>query len=159
MKLLDEIKKYKKMSNADVTHELMKIFEAKPDLIPWIAQWAESKRFVCPHCGKTKVENSFYRIRPNEVYKTGQLPICRKCLNKLFDYYCGKYDGNVYKSMERICQICNMPYVRSMLESCRASNSVVGQYIQRLNLRQNKFKKSYDDTKPNDSNFVRVTGR
>lgn len=159
MKLADEIKRYKKMPEWEIKEELMKIFTAKPDLISWIAQWAESKRFVCPCCGKTKVSSGFYRIRPNEVYKTGQLPICRKCLNKLFDYYCGKYGDNAWKAMERICQICNMPYIESMLDSCQASNSIVGQYIQKMNLRQNRRKKSYDDTKVNESNFVRVIYR
>lgn len=115
------------------------------ELLLWFTQWIDSHKTVCCHCGKPKVEKSFYNVKKNTVYPQGRLPICKRCINNLYHHYEGKF-GNSYKALDKICQLFDLPYDARLFHSVVDDDCVVGRYLQKLNLRQNKFKTSYEDS-------------
>lgn len=111
------------------------------DLLLWFQRWLESTRCVCSHCGRVKKETSYYKIKHNQLYKGGRLPICKKCMNDMFNYYYGRY-RNKYMAMNKICQLFDIYFDTRLMKSIDAdSSSLVGRYLQKLNLRQNKYKR------------------
>lgn len=104
-----------------------------------------SNRF-CVHCQKIKEKRNFYKVNGNSIYKNGQLPICKRCINKLYHKYKSQY-GNAYAAMEKICQLFDLYFDARLFKNCDwDSTNAVGLYISKLNLRQTKFKKNYDAT-------------
>lgn len=125
--------------------KIFQILADNKDLMLWFEKWADTHKKVCSKCNKLKVEKSFYHVKNNTVYSSGRLPICKKCINNLFNYYCGKYDDE-YKAMQKVCSLFDIYYDKRMFDTLVVDDNTVGRYIQKLNLRQNKFKKSYDDS-------------
>lgn len=115
------------------------------NLFLWFQRWIDAKRYRCYHCGKDKVPQSYYYVKRNHVYPDGRLPICKKCMNKLYNYYYGKY-GSSYRAMNKICQLFDIYFDTRLFKTVITDECVVGRYLQRLNLRQNKYKltKGYD---------------
>lgn len=106
---------------------------------------AWSNRF-CFHCEKIKEKRNFYKVKGNSIYKNGQIPICKRCTNKLYHKYKVKY-GSAYAAMEKICQLFDLYFDDRLFKNCDwDSPNAVGIYISKLNLRQTKFKKDYDST-------------
>lgn len=133
-----------------MTHEeLQKLMVAaanEPLDMKILTRFVGEHRIVCARCGKPKVEKSFYHIKNNRVYQSGRLPLCKVCINRLFHELWIKYQSP-QKAMEKICMLFDLFYSDSMLNACKLEGNVVGRYIQKLNLRQNKYKRSYDQSK------------
>lgn len=115
------------------------------NLLQWFQRWIDTTRYHCYHCGKDKIPSSFYYVKENWVYPKGRMPVCKKCMNRMFIYYSGKY-GNAYRAMNKICQLFDIYFDVRLFDTVTMDDCVVGRYIQRLNLRQNKYKlaKGYD---------------
>lgn len=126
-------------------YTILNLITKKPELNLWFTHWIDSHKTVCCHCGRAKVEKSFYHVKKNAVYPLGRLPICKKCTNKLYYYYEGKFN-NSYKALQKICQLFDLPYDSRLFHSVIEDDCVVGRYLQKLNLRQNKRKTSYEDS-------------
>ena len=124
---------------------IISLLKNNDNLFLWLQNWLDAKRYHCCHCGKDKIPTSFYYVKKNWVYPDGRIPVCKKCLNKMFYYYNGKY-GDEYKAMNKICQLFDIYFDTRLFKTVIADDSVVGRYLQRLNLRQNKYKlgKGYD---------------
>jgi hypothetical protein len=134
----------------------MKAISKDDNLRLWFVNWLESQKYICFHCGKAKVKKSFYHTRKSKAYPTGYLPVCKKCANKLFMDYQRMYDSP-YSAIERICLLFDIPYDVRMFNACIkqeltvekwfiTDRSIVGKYLQKLNLRQNKRRRSYRDS-------------
>lgn len=111
------------------------------NLLLWFQNWIDRTRCHCYHCDKDKLETSFYKVPKSYVYTNGRLPICKKCMNKMFHYYYGRY-GSRYKAMSKLCQLFDIYYDTRLFKSIEDDSCVVGRYMQKLNLRQNKYKLS-----------------
>lgn len=125
--------------------DIISMLSDNNELLLWFQRWIDSQRCHCYHCNKDKSSNSFYYLKKSWVYPKGRLPVCKKCINKMYNYYYGKY-GNSYKAMNKICQMFDIYFDIRLFKSVIRDECVVGRYLQRLNLRQNKYKllRGYD---------------
>ena len=124
--------------------EFFKAVTDDPQLLRICANQIEKNRFVCPRCNKPKVDNGYYHVANSLVYKSGRLPICKKCTGELFEYYYDKY-CDVYVAMEKICLLFDLCFKKEILGMCEDNpRTIVGNYIRYLNLRQYRKLNTYD---------------
>lgn len=111
---------------------------------------SEPKEYICATCGKSykKLDNNFPASQ-SELYAGLEyhLPTCKRCLNKLYEYYCIKL-GDEDEAIRRICMKYDIYYDQSLANASRKitkDRSRISTYISRANLIQYK-NKTYDDT-------------
>jgi hypothetical protein len=129
--------------------EIIKILMQNDEIMEWFSNWIDAKKMICYSCNKSKVRKSFYHTTKSKVYPD-TLPICKVCANKLFFKYQREYDSP-YTAMQRICLLLDIPWNLWIFKSCLqpsetnyvTQKNVVGKYLQKLNLRQNRRKKGY----------------
>lgn len=126
--------------NEIIKQNIIQQLSEDPDLMIWFQKWLDANRHHCCHCNKDKVSDSFYYIESNRIYPDGRLPICKKCINKLYFEFEDKYNGDPYRAMQKICSLFDIYYDARLLHTVIDDDVVVGRYLQRLNLRQNKKK-------------------
>lgn len=124
--------------------EFLKAVIDNPELMNICARYVEKNRYVCPRCGKPKVDNAYYHVENSLVYKSGRLPICKKCTGNLFNFFRAKYGSNVI-AMEKLCLLFDLCFKEEVLAKCGDNpKTIVGKYIKNLNLRQYKKLNTYD---------------
>lgn len=109
-------------------------------------------RYHCTACGKGFMrQRDNFNISPSPYYKgnNGFLHICKRCLEKSFDYYkdevCG---GDQDKAMELVCATINTCFDETAWANAKKTpptRSRVSAYFSKLNLGQTKGA-SYADT-------------
>ncbi|MBQ0036414.1 MAG: hypothetical protein KBT35_05810 [Firmicutes bacterium] len=111
----------------------------------------EPNFYKCPCCstGYKKLDGNFPASQ-SELHAGWDyhLPICRKCLDKLFEHYTTVYGGDEDMAIRRICEKFDMYYCESLLSASRKVNknrSRIATYISKVNLIQYKDK-TYDTT-------------
>lgn len=105
--------------------------------------------YACCRCNEHfNSMTQFYKSYSELYARTGYLPICKNCLNKLFDSYIQKY-GDARKAMQRICMAFDLYYNDSIFDTCDdGTSAMLGNYIKRLNMVQYKgrtFSTSLDE--------------
>lgn len=107
--------------------------------------------YKCPSCGTpyTKLDNNFPASQ-SELFAgwNYHLPICKKCMDKLFDHYTDSYGGDEDLAIRRICEKYDIYYCISLLNASRKitkTRSRIHTYISRSNLSQYTGK-TYDTT-------------
>lgn len=120
---------------------IISIVSSDNKLLLWFQRWLDAQRYHCGHCNKEKNPNSFYYLKNSWVYPQGRLPICKKCMNEMYMYYFSKYN-DAYKAMNKICQLFDIYFDVRLFKTVIEGDYVVGRYLQRLNLRQNRNKLS-----------------
>lgn len=123
--------------------EITKIIKIKDD--------KEPNFYKCCYCGQTftKLDVNFPASQ-SELYAglDYHLPICRKCLDVLFEHYTVAYGGDEDMAIRRICESFNLYFNISLLNASRKitkNRSRIHTYISRANLQQYKDK-TYDTT-------------
>lgn len=111
----------------------------------------EPNFYKCCSCGTAykKLDNNFPASQ-SELYAglDYHLPICRKCLDILFEHYTVSYGGDEDKAIRRICEMFDIYFNESLLNASRKitkDRSRIHTYISRANLLQYKGK-TYDST-------------
>lgn len=106
--------------------------------------------YVCPTCGsKFKDLKSFPSSR-SKMYAgyDYHIPICRSCLDRIYEHYVEAYNGNEEQAIRRICEKFDLYYHIDLLNSSKKGSSVksrIANYISRANLIQH-IGKTYDTT-------------
>jgi len=107
--------------------------------------------YKCPSCGTSYkgLEDNFPASQ-SELYAGWDyhLPICKHCMDKLFEHYTEVYGNNEEAAIRRICEKFDIYYNESLLEASNKINkncSRIHSYISRANLKQYKDK-TYDTT-------------
>lgn len=105
--------------------------------------------YVCCQCNENfNSVTQFYKSYSELYARTGYLPICKNCFNKLFNSYIQKY-GDARKAMQRICMAFDLYYNDAIFDTCDdGTDAMLGNYIKRLNMNQYKgrtFSKSLDE--------------
>ena len=107
--------------------------------------------YKCPSCGGkyTKLLDNFPASQ-SELYAGWDyhLPICKRCLNKMFEHYTKVYGGDEDAAIRRICEKYDIYFSISLLNASRKitkSRSRIHTYISKANLTQYKDK-TYDTT-------------
>jgi len=111
----------------------------------------EPNFYKCCSCGTAyeKLDGNFPASQ-SELYAglDYHLPICRKCLDILFEHYTVSYGGDEDKAIRRICEMFDIYFNQSLLNASRKitkNRSRIHVYISRANLLQYKGK-TYDTT-------------
>lgn len=117
----------------------------------------EPNFYVCPTCKGhyVKLDGNFPASQ-SELYAGWDyhIPICRKCLDKLFNHYTTVYGGDEDKAIRRICERYDIYYNVSLLNASRKitkSRSRIHNYISKANLVQYKDK-TFDTTLDEERN-------
>jgi hypothetical protein len=115
----------------------------------------EPNFYKCCTCGKhyNKLDDNFPASQ-SEMYAglDYHLPICRLCLDNLYNHYTVSYGGDEDKAIRRICENFNIYFDQSLLNASRKitkNRSRIHTYISRANLIQYKDK-TYDTTLDNE---------
>ena len=61
-----------------------------------LAKTSQAK-YKCFYCGKEYVESNYYKSHSNFFSSIGKIPYCKHCIEKFYQYYYDKYNGNKYK--------------------------------------------------------------
>lgn len=109
-------------------------------------------KYHCTACGKGYVrQKDNFNVSPSPYYKgnNGYLSICKRCLEKAFNYYRDEvFDGDQDKAMELLCATINTAYDEGAWANAKkhpTNGSKVGVYFSKLNLNQTSGD-SYADT-------------
>lgn len=134
--------------------------QSKDTKIPKIIKTRDTKEpdlYKCCYCGKsyTKLTTNFPASQ-SELHAglDYHLPICRKCLDILFEHYTVVYGGDEDLAIRRICEMFDIYYNVSLLNASRKitkSRSRIHTYISRWNLQQYKDR-TYDTTLDEERN-------
>jgi len=105
--------------------------------------------YECCTCKKhyKKLDDNFPASQSNIYAANQKLPICKICLDKLYDHYCIAL-GNEDDAIRRICMKFDIYFDQSLLNASRKitkDRSRIHTYISRANLTQYKDK-TYDTT-------------
>lgn len=114
------------------------------------------KVYSCCQCGEQfNSLTRFYKTYSSLYSSTGYLPICRECLNKLFNSYVEKF-GDKKKAMQRICMAFDLYYDDGIFDICsNGKEFLIGNYIKRLNMAQYKGN-TFDTSLDNGFDFNRT---
>ncbi len=107
--------------------------------------------YKCPVCGTPykKLDNNFPASQ-SELYAGWDyhLPICKRCMDRLFEHYTQVYGGDEDTAIRRICEKFDIYYNVSLLNASRKitkNRSRIHAYVSKANLVQHKGK-TYDTT-------------
>lgn len=111
-------------------------------------------KMVCRgKCGKSiSIATNFYTVASPIHENTGyRIPICKKCISDIYDYYYSIYQDD-YKCVERMCMMFDIIYDENTLDIALRSgtSNPFGQYISKLNLLKT-------DDKTYNPNFDKLT--
>lgn len=111
----------------------------------------EPSFYKCPTCGihYKKLDDNFPASQ-SELYAgwNYHLPVCKKCMDKLFEHYTNVYGGDEDAAIRRICEKYDIYYSVSLLNASRKitkNRSRIHTYISKANLIQYKGK-TFDTT-------------
>lgn len=100
------------------------------------------KEYKCLCCGRSwETTQKFYTNKFSSILKAndGAVPICKDCVDELFENYTKKYNS-VRKALMVIMHYLDMPFIRELYDDVRKSSVgtsfQIGIYIRRLNTRQ-----------------------
>lgn len=107
---------------------------------------SDVSQYICCVCGKTYDSLSEFNKSYSGMYATtGHLPLCKSCINKMFDDYVVKYESKK-KAMKRICMAFDLYYDDTFFEKGDdIPAATVGNYIKRLNMIQYRGR-TFDDS-------------
>ena len=107
--------------------------------------------YKCPCCATSYVKlDDNFPASQSELYAgwNYHLPICKKCLDKMFEHYTEVYGNDEDAAIRRICEKYDIYYNVSLLNASRKitkNRSRIHTYISKANLVQYKGK-TYDTT-------------
>lgn len=122
-----------------------------------------NKQLVCTRCGKEqRADKNFYRSNSTIYGFTGYIPICKNCVNELYDYYWNKYGNEDLqgqkkvqaqkKVVRRICMLLNVYYEERIVETALSNvkTTLMAAYFRFVSLSQYK-KDTFDKTLDNEN--------
>lgn len=96
--------------------------------------------YTCCYCNNQLKLQNFYKSNSELYINLGHLPICKKCLTKLYSVYVIKYQDRK-KAWKRLCMAFDLYYNEKIFERCGDDeSSFIGNYVRNLNLSQSKSK-------------------
>lgn len=98
------------------------------------------EKCVCCRCGGDPQNISEFYKSYSDFYSNGHLPICKTCFNSLFKVYLEKYKSSKM-AIQRMCMAFDLYFDEKLFDQCDTNDeNVVGVYMRKLNLNQNKDK-------------------
>ena len=114
--------------------------------------------YYCSMCGESypTLESNFPKSGSSFwAGRDGYLPMCKKCLEKIFDHYFDVYGGDQLKTIRRVCMLTDLYYSDSAVNAIKdgrwKGQHPIHRYISRINLTQYEGK-TYDTTIDEEKN-------
>ena len=99
----------------------------------------------CCRCGKPLNDKESYKSYSDLLLELGRFPVCKECLNEIFDEYSARYSSQKV-GMQRLCMAFDIYYNEALYETCASDvANVLGNYLKKFNL-SNYRNKTFDDT-------------
>lgn len=104
--------------------------------------YTDEKTYTCTCCGRTFTDQKKNFFASDSLMFAGnnkRLPICRSCVDKMYDYYVDKL-GDRVAAVRRMCLKFDYYFNPQIVKNSSlfsAERSVMGNYIGRLNITQN----------------------
>ena len=99
----------------------------------------------CCRCGKQLSDKESYKSYSDLFLELGRFPVCKECLNEIFDEYSARYSSQKV-GMQRLCMAFDIYYNEALYETCASDvTNVLGNYLKKFNL-SNYRNKTFDDT-------------
>ncbi len=124
-------------------------------------KYKEPNFYVCPTCkGHSNKLDSNFPASQSELYAgwNYHIPICRKCLDKLFEHYTNVYGGDEDAVIRRICERYDIYYNVGLLNASREitkNRSRIHNYISKANRRNPSiYRKKHQSRSQRRNNFV-----
>lgn len=116
----------------------------------------EPNFYKCPTCGTKYSKLDNFPASQSELYAgwNYHLPICKKCLDKMFNHYTDVYGNDEDYAIRRICEKYDIYYCVSLLNASRKitkNRSRIHTYISKSNLTQYAGK-TFDTTLDEERN-------
>lgn len=116
----------------------------------------EPNFYKCPTCGEKYPKLDGFPASQSELYAGWDyhLPICRKCLDQMFNHYTEVYGNDEDAAIRRICEKYDIYYSVSLLNASRKitkNRSRIHTYISKANLTQYAGK-TFDTTLDEERN-------
>ncbi|MSS09488.1 hypothetical protein FYJ38_12650 [Clostridium sp. WB02_MRS01] len=116
----------------------------------------EPNFYKCPTCGEKYQKLDGFPASQSELYAGWDyhLPICRKCLDQMFNHYTEVYGNDEDAAIRRICEKYDIYYSVSLLNASRKitkNRSRIHTYISKSNLTQYAGK-TFDTTLDEERN-------
>lgn len=131
---------------------------SKSTAIPKIkrSQDEQPNFYKCPTCGEKYPKLDGFPASQSELYAGWDyhLPICRKCLDQMFNHYTEVYGNDEDAAIRRICEKYDIYYSVSLLNASRKitkNRSRIHTYISKSNLTQYAGK-TFDTTLDEERN-------
>ena len=101
--------------------------------------------YKCIRCGKDYNTLNQFAYAASNLYEGWEhhFPICRNCMNEVFEYYYDYYENDEERAMRRVCQIFDIYYNTKLIDMCAPVDNpkgFVSKYIQKANLMPHKGK-------------------
>ena len=126
----------------------------------------------CLYCGKAYVDTNYYSSNSMFYRKTGKLPYCKQCIERLYQYYSRKYADEGYpyperKAVKRLCMAFDIYYKEDVFNSALinykdsdANTSPMSQYMRVIQLFQyNRNKETYENTLEKECQHEKDAGK
>lgn len=115
---------------------------------------ASVNKYPCCQCGKSLALNRYFKSMSELFAGIGHLPICKDCLIREYKKYRIEY-RSAQRAMQRICMMCDIYFDAALFDKCYDNDdTIVGNYLKRINLDQYKGR-TFDTTlSENDGYFV-----
>lgn len=117
------------------------------------------EKYECFNCGKSYVNTNYYNSNSIFYSRTGKIPYCKQCIERLYQQYYHKYmeDGYSFpekKAVKRLCMAFDIYYREDVFNSALrnykesdVTKSPMSQYMRMIQLSQyNRNNETYDDT-------------
>ena len=104
--------------------------------------YTDEKTYTCTCCGRTFTDQKKNFFASDSLMFAGnnkRLPVCRSCVDKMYDYYVDKL-GDRVAAVRRMCLKFDYYFNPQIVKNSSlfsAERSVMGNYIGRLNITQN----------------------
>ena len=128
-----------------------------PESVSKITSSKSPETLRCFCCGKDLEISNFYKTRLSTYQGMGVFPLCKTCLDSIYQEYFNEYtvDGVLRpdrKAVERICMMLNIYYSDEVFDGAiqkkgfaNDNTAVIALYIKQVNMNQ-FFRKNYDTT-------------
>jgi len=87
---------------------------------------------ICSCCGKPKNEKNYYSSKSKIFIFFQRLPICKDCIDDLFEELLKRTSYNIEKALYYLCMRLDYPFIYSVVEAAKKQTEKTGTLIHRV---------------------------
>jgi hypothetical protein len=112
----------------------------------------QSKKYKCACCGNDYVKTSYYQSSSRWYQKYKILPVCKNCIEKIYDELFEKFEGNIDLAVYYVCANFDVFYDKSYIkvaieQAAHKKSSIIRIYFQKINSLPQNSNYTFSDSK------------